>query len=211
MIRNDALIHKFVVFSIDEAHSAGGDGARPTVVPFGSSSDQRRRTPVATKTDFTTEEWSHVLGSVMMAGMAVTLADPSGLIGMTKEGLASGSALVAAKTDPNANALIKSVVSDFETSEGRAAARGIIQGELAGKKPSEMKQTILAALAQSATLVDTNAPEDAAGFRAWLRQISERVANASSEGGFMGFGGVKVSDAEKASLDDISKALKIAI
>ena len=164
---------------------------------------------MATKTDFTTEEWSQVLGSVMMAGMAVTLADPSGLIGMTKEGLASGSALVAAKADPDANALIKSVVSDFETSEGRAAARGMIQGELAGKTPSEMKQAILEALAQSATLLDTNAPDDAAGFKAWLRQISERVANASSEGGFMGFGGVQVSDAEKATLDEISKALKI--
>ena len=58
---------------------------------------------MATKTDFTAEEWSEVLGSVMMAGMAVTLADPSGLIGMTQEGLASGSALVAAKTDPNSN------------------------------------------------------------------------------------------------------------
>ena len=47
---------------------------------------------MATKTDFTAEEWGQVLGSVMMAGMAVTLADPSGLIGMAKEGLASGSA-----------------------------------------------------------------------------------------------------------------------
>ena len=27
------------------------------------------------------------------------------------------------------------------------------------------------------------------------------------EGGFLGFGGVKVSDAEKATLDDIAKAL----
>ena len=80
---------------------------------------------MAAKTDFTPEEWNEVLGSVMMAGMAVTLADPSGLIGMTKEGLASGSALVAAKTDPQANALIKSIVSDFETSEGRAAARAV--------------------------------------------------------------------------------------
>ena len=164
---------------------------------------------MATKTDFTTEEWSQVLGSVMMAGMAVTLADPSGLIGMTKEGLASGSALVAAKTDPNANALIKSVVSDFETSEGRAAARGMIQGKLAGKKASEMKRPSWRRSAQSATLLDTKAPDDAAGFKAWLRQISERVANASSEGGFMGFGGVQVSDAEKATLDEISTALKI--
>jgi hypothetical protein len=164
---------------------------------------------MATKTDFTAEEWNQVLCSVMMAGMAVTLADPSGLIGLTKEGLASGSALVAAKSDPKANALIKSVVSDFETSEGRSAARGLVQSKLAGKQASEMKDIILSALAQSAALVDTKASDDAAGFKAWLRQISERVANASSEGGFMGFGGVKVSDAEKATLDEISKALKL--
>ena len=74
---------------------------------------------MATKADFTTEEWTEVLGSVMLAGMAVTLADPSGLIGMAKEGFASGSALLEAKNDPNANELIKAVVSDFGTSEGR--------------------------------------------------------------------------------------------
>lgn len=164
---------------------------------------------MATKANFTAEEWAQVLGSVMMAGAAVTLADPSGLIGLTKEGLASGSALVAAKTDPNANALIKSVVSDFETSEGRAAARGMIQSKLAGKQASEMKGIILEALAQSAALLDTKAPDDAAGFKVWLAQIGERVANAASEGGFMGFGGVKVSDAEKATLGEISKALKL--
>ncbi|MDW6020268.1 hypothetical protein SAZ10_00665 [Mesorhizobium sp. BAC0120] len=164
---------------------------------------------MATKSDFTAEEWGQVLGSVMMAGMAVTLADPSGLIGMTKEGLASGSALVAAKSDPNANALIKSVVSDFETSEGRSAARSAIQGKLSGKSASEMKPIILEALAQAGAIVDTKAPDDAAGFKTWLHQISDRVANASSEGGFLGFGGVQVSDAEKATLDEISKALKL--
>lgn len=164
---------------------------------------------MATKADFTTEEWAQVLGSVMMAGMAVTLADPSGLIGMTKEGLASGSALVAAKTDPKANALVKSVVSDFETSEGRKAARAAIQTRLSGKQASDMKGIILEALAQGAALVDAKAPDDAPGFKAWLARISEQVANASSEGGFLGFGGVKVSDAEKATLDEISKALKL--
>jgi hypothetical protein len=164
---------------------------------------------MATKTDFTAEEWGQVLGSVMMAGMAVTLADPSGLIGLTKEGLASGSALVAAKSDPKANALIKSVVSDFETSEGRAAARGMVKSKLAGKQASEMKGIILEALGQSAALVDTKAPDDAAGFKAWLRQMSEQVANAASEGGFMGFGGVRVSEAEKATLEEISEALKL--
>lgn len=164
---------------------------------------------MATKADFTAEEWGQVLGSVMAVGMAVTLADPSGLIGMAKEGLASGSALVAAKTDPNANALIKSAVSDFETSEGRAAARAAIKAALAGKQPTEIKGDLLRTLSQTAALLDAKAPDDAAGFKAWLRDISERVANASSEGGFLGFGGVQVSDAEKASLDEISSALKL--
>ena len=164
---------------------------------------------MAAKTDFSAEEWSQVLGSVMMAGMAVTLADPSGLIGLTKEGLASGSALVAAKTDPNTSAFIKSVVSDFETSEGRAAARGVIKSKLAGKQAAEMKGIVLEALGQAAALLDAKAPDDAAGFKAWLRDISERVANAAGEGGFLGFGGVQVSDAEKATLGEIAKALKL--
>ena len=72
-----------------------------------------------------------------------------------------------------------------------------------------MKRIILEALGQSAALVDAKAPDDAPGFKAWLAGISQQVANASREGGFMGFGGVKVSDTEKASLDEISKALKL--
>jgi hypothetical protein len=35
----------------------------------------------------------------------------------------------------------------------------------------------------------------------------QKVAEAATEGSFLGFGGVRVSDAEKATLDDISKAL----
>jgi len=40
-----------------------------------------------------------------------------------------------------------------------------------------------------------------------LSSISQKVAEASSEGGFLGIGGVQVSDAEKATLGDIAKAL----
>ena len=44
-----------------------------------------------------------------------------------------------------------------------------------------------------------NAGDDAAGFKAWLRDISQRVAEASKEGSFLGVGGVQVGDAEKAT------------
>ena len=86
----------------------------------------------------------------------------------------------------------------------------MIHGKLAGKQPSEMKGIILDALRQTGALVDTKATGDAAGFKTWLARISEQVANASSEGGFLGFGGVRVSDAEKATLQEISKALKLS-
>ena len=37
--------------------------------------------------------------------------------------------------------------------------------------------------------------------------LRHKVAEASSEGGFLGIGGVQVSDAEKTTLGDIAKAL----
>jgi predicted small lipoprotein YifL len=48
---------------------------------------------VADKTSFTKEEWTLLLESPMIAGMAITAADPSGLWGLLKESFAGGSAL----------------------------------------------------------------------------------------------------------------------
>jgi hypothetical protein len=70
---------------------------------------------MASKTTFTAEEWNRILESVMLSGMAVTAADPSGLIGVLRESMATGRTLLAAKADPTSNELIKSVVSDFKS------------------------------------------------------------------------------------------------
>jgi hypothetical protein len=56
--------------------------------------------------------------------------------------------------------------------------------------------------------VDTKAGTDAPAFKSWLTAIAERVAAASNEGGFLGFGGVAISDAEKATLEEVSGALR---
>jgi hypothetical protein len=143
---------------------------------------------MATKGDFTPEEWKQILGSVMMTGMAVTLADPSGLIGLSKEGFASGSALLAAKSDPNASGLVKAAVADFGTSDGRSAAREWVKATVAGKKPAEMKDALLASLARVGDILDAKASTDTSAFKAWLIQIAQRVAEAAGEGGFLGFG-----------------------
>ena len=163
--------------------------------------------PMADKSNFTPEEWKLLLESVMMAGIAVTVAEPSGLWGLLKESFASGSALRQAQTDPGSSPLIKAVVADFETTEGQRTARDGLKEQLASRKPAEVKAQCIETLRQARALVDAKAPDDAAAFKGWLRDISQHVAEASKEGGFLGIGGVLVSDAEKATLTEISSAL----
>jgi hypothetical protein len=162
------------------------------------------------KSNFTPDEWKLLLEGVMMAGIAVTAAEPHGLWGVLKESLAAGSELMAAKQDAAANPLVKSVVADFETAQGRSAARDGVSEQLKGKKPAEVRARCIEVLRQVAAVVDAKAPGDAGAFKAWLQQISQHVAEAAKEGGFLGIGGVSVSEAEKATLSEISSALRLA-
>jgi hypothetical protein len=132
------------------------------------------------------------------------------LWGALKEAFASSSALAAAKMDAGSSELIKAVIADFETSEGRTATQEAIGKRLAGAKPADAVQRSLANLREVSAILDAKAPGDAAAFKGWLRSISQKVAEASAEGGFLGIGGVQVSDAEKATLADIAKALGAA-
>ncbi len=162
---------------------------------------------MADKTSFTPEEWVQLLEAPMLAGMAVSAAEPSGLFGMLKESFATGKLLVQVKSDAGANALVKAVAADYETAEGRKAASEGLKAKLAGAAPADIKARSLDTLRQVSVLLAAKAPADAAAFKAWLEHISHNVAEAASEGGFLGFGGVQVSEAEKATLADISAAL----
>ena len=73
---------------------------------------------MADKSNFTADEWKLLLESAMMAGIAVTSADPSGLWGLLKESFASGTPLAKARMDAAANPLVKAVVEDFGSAEG---------------------------------------------------------------------------------------------
>ena len=165
---------------------------------------------MADKSSFGAEEWQQLLVSPMLAGMAVTAADPSGLFGLVKEGFAASGALAAARSDASTSALIKAVVAEFETSDGRTAARDRLKAQFAGGQAASLKPNAIEALRKVSALLDAKAPEDAAAFKAWLRAIAQRVAEAAKEGGFLGFGGVQVSEAEKATLTEISAALNLS-
>ncbi len=147
------------------------------------------------------------LGIAALAGFAVSAGDPSGFIGTLQEGLASAKALAAAKSDPNADALIKAVVNDLLTPDGRAAARDGVKNIVDGAKLDEFKSRALSQLRRTASILDSKAPNESKAFKNWLNHIANLVAEAGVEGGFLGFGGVKVTDAERATLAEISSAL----
>jgi hypothetical protein len=138
---------------------------------------------------------------------AESAADPHGFFGTIKEGMASARALAEAKASGGGDELIKAVVDDLLTSDGRANAREGVKALIQGAKLSEIKDRALTDLGRTAAILDAKAPADAKAFKAWLAHIAQLVAEAASEGGFLGFGGVKVSDTEKATLAEISKAL----
>ena len=66
---------------------------------------------MADRSTFTAEEWNQVMQGVMAAGIAVTAADPSGLWGMLKEGMASSRALLALASARSAAAEVPTVAA----------------------------------------------------------------------------------------------------
>jgi hypothetical protein len=165
---------------------------------------------MADKATFTKEEWTLLMESPTIAGMAITAADPSGLWGLMKESLAAGGALAEAATGSGTNTLVKSVATDFATAEGRSAVSADLKAKFASAQIGDIKTKSIQSLRDVSTLLAAKAPGDASAFKTWLRQISQRTAEAASEGGgLLGIGGVQVSDAEKATLAEISSALGV--
>ncbi len=162
---------------------------------------------MAGEADFTPEEWSRVLASPMVASAAITLADPSGLWGLLKEGMTGSWALLEAKQNANTNPLVKAVAEAFTTGDARTSARGHVQTVFQGSQVAQLKDRAIDELRSVASILDAKAPADAAAFKDWLKNIAQKAAEAATEGGFLGFGGVAVSDAEKATLAQISAAL----
>jgi hypothetical protein len=78
------------------------------------------------------------------------------------------------------------VVDDLLTSDGRANAREGVKALIQGAKLSEIKDRALTDLGRTAAILDAKAPADAKAFKAGLAHIAQLVAEAASEGGFLG-------------------------
>ena len=104
----------------------------------------------------------------MLAGMAVTAAEPSGLWGLMKEGFASSSALAQAKTNAGSSELVKAVVAEYETSEGRSSIQEALRKRFAGAKPGDAVQRSLDNLREVSAILAAKPPGHAPAFKVWL-------------------------------------------
>jgi hypothetical protein len=158
---------------------------------------------VTTKSDFTEEEWATLVRAPMVAGMAITFADPGGPIEVVKE----TSAVLKFATGSS------SEQRDDLVGEVAREMRGLVEqrknpaadfkprGTMAGKE-------ILDELSRANEIVAAKAtPEEAEAFRAWIMECAQRAAEAAKEGGFMGFRAEQVSQGEKDMLAQLRSAL----
>jgi hypothetical protein len=157
---------------------------------------------MSTKADYTMEEWELLLKAPVMAAMAVVAASPSGPIGLLQEMFAVGKGFLA-RAEETANPLIAAVVADV-----KAGGRPSMPAERP-RDLSAVKAQALGASRAVAALLDRKAPGEAEGFKRWVLATARHAAEAAREGGFLGMGGVQVSDAEKAALAEVAGALGV--
>ena len=147
---------------------------------------------MTTKSDFTEEEWTRVRRAPLVAGMAISLADPGGPIELAKETTAS---LKAATNPPSREQLLTDIALDLQA---------MAQSRQNPLTESDPRQQILEELRAVTEIVSSKATaEETAAFKEWLLTTSQAAADAAKEGGFMGFGAEQVSQGEKDMLSQV--------
>jgi hypothetical protein len=153
---------------------------------------------MATKSDFTEEEWIRVRRAPFVAGMAISMADPGGPIEMAKESMGT---VKAATNPPTGEQLVAEIAAELQS---MAQQR---QNPLSDFKP-QAREGIVDELGAVSGIVSSKATaEETAAFKQWLLTTAQAAADAAKEGGFMGFGAVQVSEGEQKMLEQVRAAI----
>jgi hypothetical protein len=161
---------------------------------------------MTTKADFTEDEWATLVRSPMVAGMAITIADPGGPIEVVKE----TSAVVKFAAGSSGEE------RDDVVGEVAREMRGLVEqrkNPIGDFKPhgTMAAKEILDEISRANQIVSAKAtPEEAEAFRSWIMEAAQRAADAAKEGGFMGFRAERVSEGEKEMLAQLGSALGVS-
>jgi hypothetical protein len=155
---------------------------------------------MTSKADFTEEEWTRLGRAPLVAGMAISIADPGGPLGALRETNAALSVVVEAAQD--GTELIRALAADVVA---KARRRDNPLAGFAPKGAGAREQILDELRAVNALLVAKTTPEETAQFREWLKAAAQRTALAAKEGGFLGIGAELVSEREQQMLDTLAE------
>jgi hypothetical protein len=159
---------------------------------------------MATKADFTEEEWTRLKRGPFIAGLAISLADPGGPIEAIKETSATLKTVTGAADAGTRGELVAALASEV-SEEARQRKNPLAgfkpKGALAGQEILDELRAVNAIVTEKAT------PEEAEAYRAWLLAAAKEAADAAKEGGFLGFRAERVSEGEQRMLDQLASVL----
>jgi len=154
------------------------------------------------KPDFTPEEWKKIVAAAPMVGLAVTCASPNGPWGVMKEMLSMGMAMAEMLQKGSSNPLIADLAVDLKARETKPEPPQNL------KDPEQCKDAALQHVRAVNGILDSKVKgPEGDEFKRWLVTVAHRVAEAANEGGLFGFGGERVSEAEKSVVRQIAFAL----
>lgn len=173
------------------------------------------------RNSLTTEEWGNVIAAPASIGALVVTADLSGPMGLIKEFRAIMNTFKSyVEQNTAAGSLMGALqeqLSTKPTEEEEAEMKTWIdaqQEEMKANRPQtaeEMKTLVRERTTEVFAMLRAKGAteEDVAQYKGLMLAIAENVADAGKEGGFLGFGGTRVSEAEESMLAQIRAELGV--
>ena len=149
------------------------------------------------------EQWARLGRAPLVAGMAISLADPGGP-DRDPGGVHRGAAGPCSRPRGSGNDDATSGRPSAKTSP-RRPINPTNNGPLQAQGPIAGEQILDELRAVNALLVEKTTPEEADQFREWLKTAAQRAAKAAKEGGFLGFRAELVSEREQQMLDRLAE------
>ncbi len=160
---------------------------------------------MSVKEHFAEFEWSAVMLGPGRAGLAVVAAAPSGITGVLAELGAMGQVIRDLVARQPKTPLLQAISDDLQQHATPADTGARAQG----RNFTEVRDEALQGVRQAMWLVHAKStPEDVRAYGDLLLDIARRTAEAAREGGFLGFGGEQVNDAERATIADIEALVR---
>lgn len=158
---------------------------------------------MSSSTDYTPDEWKAITLAPFLAGLFVSVSDPSGVGGLMKESMAVGKAIAEAGAKSDVG-VITSLADGLKAAgfSGRPQLPDLPRTDVAAARAAMAEH-----LSRAVSLVAAKSPAEADAFKAWLLSAAHGVAEAAKEGGFLGFGGTRVSEQEQAALAELAGKL----